>query len=112
MKGYKTVYKPYHHVESGITFKTFPQVREYIWSTREHKSEISGKPLVYPNNHLFHHQFAHLLGRNYTYFVLNPDNIILLTADEHLHQEQYPEFLEKQEEMRQKYYQIYYGKEF
>lgn len=105
-------YKPYFHEESGITFTDFMQVRKFIWENREHRSEISGKPLVYPNSHLFHHQFAHLLGRNYTYFVLNPENIMLITADEHTNQEQYPEFIKRQEEMRQKYYQIYYGKEF
>lgn len=105
-------YKPYFHHESGVTFKNFQQVREYIWNTREHVSEVSGKPLLHEGHMLFHHQFAHLLNRRYTYYVLNPDNIILLLPEEHEHQEKYPEFIKRQDEMRREYYEKYYGKEF
>jgi len=101
----KVKYKPFLHEESGITFTTFPQVREYIWNTREHKSEISGEPLVNENHWQWSWQFMHLLGRNYTYWVLNPDNILLGTAHEHQNQENYGAFLKRQDEMREKYYQ-------
>ena len=98
-------YKPYFHQESGITFKNFQQVREYIWETREHKSEISGDPLLYPGDLQWSWQFMHLLGRNYTFWVLNPDNVILGTVKEHEKQESFPFFIEKREELKSKYYQ-------
>lgn len=101
----KKKYKPFFHAESGITFTTFQQVREFIWNTREHKSEISGEPLVNENHWQWSWQFLHLLGRSYTYWVLNPENVMLATADEHQNQENYGAFLKKQDEMREKYYQ-------
>jgi len=97
-------YKPFFHKESGITFKDFQQVREYIWETREHKSEISGSPLLHPGHWQWHWQFLHLLDRNYTYWVLNPDNVMLGTVDEHDLQETFLEFRERKEKLKQQYY--------
>jgi hypothetical protein len=105
-------YKPYFHAESGITFTDFAQVREYIWENREHISEISGQPLLYPNHPQWIWQFGHVLNRTYAKWVLNPSNILLMTVDEHANQEQYPAFLEKQDELRREYYREYYNREF
>ena len=98
-------YKQFYHEESGIIFKNFDQVREYIWETREHKSELSGEPLLHKGHWQWSWQFLHLLGRNYTYWVLNPDNVILGTVKEHEIQGSIPCFVKKQDEMREKYYQ-------
>lgn len=105
-------YKPFQCVESGITFKNFQQVREYIWNTRPHISELTGKHLLHESHPQWGWQFLHILNRNHTFWVLNPSNVLLGTVLEHTNQEQYPEFLERQEKMRQKYYQIYYNKQF
>jgi hypothetical protein len=105
-------YKEFFHKESGITFTNFQQVREYIWYNREHKSEVSGKPLHPLGSFWWTHQFAHLLNRHHTHFVLNPDNVMLLLPDEHSNQESYPLFMKRQEEMRRKYYQEFYNKQF
>lgn len=105
-------YKPYFHEPSGIEFKNFQQVREYIWNTREHISELSGKPLLYPNHPQWIWQFAHLLNRHHTYYILNPDNTLLITVDEHKNQEQYPEFIKRQDAIRREYLERYSGKEF
>jgi hypothetical protein len=35
-----------------------------------------------------------------------------MTVDEHANQEQYPAFLEKQDELRREYYREYYNREF
>lgn len=105
-------YKPYFHKESGITFKDFNQVREYIWETRDHKSELTGEPLLNTNHAKWHWQFLHVLGRNHTYWVLNPDNVLLGTPEEHDKQETFEVFNEKKEELTREYYREYYNKEF
>lgn len=52
-----------------------------IWTSRKHYSEISGKWLGHEPRTQF---FAHILEkRSYPEWMLNPDNIVLLTFDEH-----------------------------
>lgn len=96
-----------------MNFKNQKELFDYIWETRPHVSELSGKPLL-PKGHLkWHWQFLHVLGKGtYPKYKLEPDNIILATQLEHDHQELYPEFIKKQDQLRKLYYQTYYGKEF
>lgn len=55
-----------------------------IWEERPHFSEVSGKPLLPMGAEMWHWQFAHILPKGaYPRYKLNPDNIILLTPDEH-----------------------------
>lgn len=58
------------------------EVFRYIWEERPHCSFISGRPIINatPKN------FAHVLAKGlnkYPHFRLNPDNIILVTDEEH-----------------------------
>jgi len=101
-------YKPFYHEESGITFTTFQQVREYVWNSRPHVSQLTGKRLFSENHPQWHWQFLHVIGRNNTYWVLNPDNILLALPSEHENQEQYPEFITKREELKAEYYKQFY----
>ena len=51
-----------------------------IWMNRPHVSQLSGRPISFFSVA----NFAHILSKKkYPYFRLNPDNIILLTMDEH-----------------------------
>lgn len=57
---------------------------EKIWEEREHFSVVSGKKLFPKTHYQWHWQFAHVLPKgNYTYYKLNPDNIVLLLPNEH-----------------------------
>lgn len=52
-----------------------------IWGEREHVSEVSGESLGNVIKPIF---FSHLLGKgNFPHYRLNPDNIMLKTAQEH-----------------------------
>jgi len=76
-----------------------------IWNEREHVSQLSGKPLFYPNHLKWHWQFAHILGKNVApKWKMNKENIILVTPKEHEKQEEHPAFLELQLEMKSKYF--------
>ena len=77
-----------------------------IWNERDHVSEISGKPLFYPNHPQFTWQFLHLLGHGaYPEYKFRKDNIILGLPSEHEKQESFEIFRERQQEMKEKYYQ-------
>lgn len=55
-----------------------------IWGERPHVSEVSGKPLGNVLKPIF---FSHLLSKSpsaYPKYKLNPENIMLKTADEHV----------------------------
>lgn len=75
--------------ERNIMLNLFVQ----IWQSRPHKSEISGKNLgAEPLTTYFHHI---LPKSKYPEQTLNPDNIILLTFEEHQKVEQDMYFYEE-----------------
>lgn len=89
-----------------MVFKNQTEMFNWIWENRPHKSEISGKPLHRKGHLMWHWQFAHILGKQaYPGYKLNPDNIMLMLPEEHHKQESFPYFIEKKEELIQKYYQ-------
>lgn len=76
-----------------------------IWEEREHVSEVSGKPLLYPNNSQWHWQFAHVLGKQaYPRYKLRKENIMLMLPKEHEEQESFVIFMRKKQELIEKYY--------
>ena len=86
-------------------FKNKKELFMHVWNTREHVSEISGKPLVYPNHPRWHWQFLHVLSCGaYPSYALNEKNIMLGTDIEHQDQELYKVFSDKKEELRRAYY--------
>jgi hypothetical protein len=90
-------------------FKNLTELFNYVWETREHVSELSGEPLL-PKGHSKHHwQYLHLLGKNYTHYKLNPNNIILALPEEHERQETFPKFIERRDELKREYYDKYYN---
>ena len=48
-----------------MEFKNQKELFEYIWETREHISELSGKPLYHRNHDLWHWQFLHVLPKGH-----------------------------------------------
>ena len=88
-----------------LTFKNQKEMFEYIWETRPHISELSGKPLLQKGHFKWHWQFLHVLSKNsYPSMKLEPDNILLATPEEHEKQEQYKAFKEKQTELKRIYH--------
>lgn len=94
-------------------FKNQKELFLHIWNSREHISEVSGKPLLPITHHQWHWQMAHILpkGSNPN-FKLNPDNIMLMLPEEHANQERFEAFNERKLKLQQQYYKEYYGKEF
>jgi len=97
----------------GVKISNQKELFAYIWSVRDHVSELSGKPLL-PVGHFQHHwQYLHVLPKGtYPHFRLNPENILLALPDEHLHQERYIVFIDRQDELRREYYREFYNREF
>lgn len=86
---------------------------EYVWETRPHISELSGKPLLPKGNFKWHWQFLHVLPKgSYPSYRLNPDNIMLGLPEEHEKQEEFMVFRIKYDELKQRYYKEVYNKEF
>lgn len=84
-----------------------------IWEEREHISELSGEPLLPPSHCQFIWQFLHVLPKGtYPKYKYNKNNIILALPSEHEKQEQYETFNKKFAELRQEYYETYYGKTY
>ena len=77
---------------------------EWIWETRPHVSELSGKPL-FPKGHFqWAWQFMHVLSKgSHPSMKFDSDNILLGTPDEHSHQERYEVFKSKKIELKRKY---------
>lgn len=95
------------------TFKNQSELFAHIWKTREHVSELSGKPLLNNGHPQWHWQFLHLLGKGaYPAFKLREDNIILALPDEHEKQEEFEEFILRKDEMKRLYYKEIFNKEF
>jgi hypothetical protein len=89
-----------------MKFKNQSDMFAWIWENRDHVSEVSGKPLFPKGHWQFHWQFAHLIGKGpFPSFKLREENIMLMLPIEHENQEQFPEFIKRREEMKQKYYQ-------
>jgi len=79
---------------------------EFVWATRDHVSEVSGKPLLPRHHYQWHWQFAHILSKGqYPSFKLNPDNIMLMLPGEHEKQERYDLFNERKEALKLIYYE-------
>jgi len=100
-----------------MEFKNQKELFKHIWETRGeengYKSELTGNQLYHVNHYKWHWQFLHVLPKGtYPKYKLNPDNILLATPDEHVNQENYEVFIEKQDELKRKYYKEFYGKEF
>ena len=95
-------------VETSRLFKNKKELFNYIWETRPHVSELTGKPLL-PKGHMkWHWQFLHVLNiLRYKKWEFNPDNILLALPSEHDHQDQYEVFKNKQEILTKEYYEKY-----
>jgi len=77
----------------------------FIWETRPHVSEISGKPLLWHTHYQFYWQFAHVLSKGvYTKYRLNPSNIMLMLPEEHEKQESFEVFRNRRDKLKQEYY--------
>ena len=88
-----------------MEFKDQKSLFDHIWETRPHVSEISGKPLVSKNHMMYHWQFAHILPKGaYPKYRLNPENIMLMTWEEHQSQESFEAFQQRKQELKEKYY--------
>lgn len=86
--------------------KSQKELFEYVWKTRGHVSEVSGKPLHPKGHSQWHWQFAHILSKGaYPAFKLNPINIMLMLPEEHQKQEQYDLFNERQAALKLIYYE-------
>ena len=77
----------------------------HIWKKRPHKSEVSGDYLASEPLHVFFH---HILPKEkYPEALLDEENIILLTLDEHSNVEsdiyRYEEVNKRREQLKQKY---------
>jgi hypothetical protein len=97
-----------------MEFKNQKEMFNWIWENRPHVSELTGEPLIENRNHFqWHWQFLHVLGKQaYPSYKLREENIILALPEEHEKQEVFLKFLERQQELRQKYYAEFYNKEF
>ena len=96
-----------------MTFKNQSELFNYLWETRPHFSELSGKPLLPKGHFMWHWQMLHILPKgSYPKWKLEPKNIILALPDEHERQNEFAEFNKRFEENRREYYKEFYGKEF
>ena len=94
-------------------FKNQHDLFDHLWNTREHISELSGKPLLPKTDYRWIWQFLHCLPKGtYPKYKLNPENIILALPDEHTNQEQYQVYNDKKLALTREYYARYYGKVF
>lgn len=94
-------------------FKSQKEMFFHIWDTRPHRSEVSG---IYLGEIPRAHYFAHILSKGaYPGFKFNPDNIVLLTMEEHtlydcgdlekLRQDKnWKQLFKKREKLKQLYY--------
>jgi hypothetical protein len=88
-----------------MTFKNQSEMFKWIWANRPHTSEVSGKLLLPENHPMWHWQFAHVLSKGaYPSYKLNPDNIMLMTVEEHEKQESFEKFQQRKQELKEQYY--------
>lgn len=96
-----------------MIFRTQKEMFNYIWETRPHFSEVSGKKLLPKGDFKWHWCFAHILPKgSYPKWKFSSDNIMLMLPEEHARQESFPAFIEKRDELKRKYYKEFYNKEF
>lgn len=89
-------------------FKSQLEMFYYIWNTRDHFSQLTGKSLVAEGSYQWHHQFLHVLPKGtYKHWKLNPYNILLARPEEHEIQERYPYFLEVRQALTLEYHTKY-----
>ena len=89
-----------------MKFKNQLEMFNYIWETREHISELSKKPLFSKIHPRWHFQFAHVLNKgSYTKYRLNPDNIMLMTPEEHQDQESSIVFQQRKVKLKKQYFE-------
>jgi hypothetical protein len=61
------------------------QMFNFVWETREHKCQITGVGLDSVPESKYVWMFAHILAKGrYTYYRLNPQNILLVHPDVHV----------------------------
>jgi len=96
--------KPFNY--NGTIIRNQTELFNYVWNSRDHLSEVSGKPLLYHGHPQWHWQCCHILAKGpYPKYKLNPENIILMLPIEHDLQETFLEFQERKQKLKEKYYQ-------
>ena len=98
-----------------VEIKNQSQLFNLIWEEREHKSQISGQPLLNKGHLKWHWQFSHILPKGlYPKFKLERKNVILMTPEEHQlwgerpdkirHQPKWAWIFELHEKLKQEYH--------
>ena len=95
-----------------MTFKTIKELFDYKWENTPHVSQLSGLPLLPKGHPKWHWQFLHVLPKNYSKFKFDDRNILLGLPEEHEHQNDFPIFNQKYQELLRLYYEEVYGREF
>lgn len=96
-----------------MIFKTQSKLFDHIWNTRSHVSELTGKPLLPKGHFQWIWQFSHILPKgSYPKWKFEEKNIILCLPEEHAHQERYPIFVHRRDELKREYYKQFYNKQF
>lgn len=96
-----------------MEFRNQKELFAYVWETRKHVSQLSGRALLPEGHSLWHWQFLHVLGKGaYGRYKLRTENILLGLPSEHEHQEEFGVFREKRDALRREYYREFYNKEF
>ena len=105
-----TSFKPMKKISTGgrrseKTHEIMHTLFMHIWRKRRHKSEVSGKPLGSEALSIYFH---HILPKHrYKEAAFDPDNIILMTGEEHENVEidmyRYEEVNKRRESLLKKY---------
>ena len=78
-----------------------------IWEEREHKSELTGEPLLPKGHAKWHWQMLHILPKSrFPELRLDKDNILLGLPEEHDHQDRYEVFRKKKVELLKLVYEL------
>lgn len=73
-----------HELQRSFGFTNQKQMFDFVWSTREHKCQISGSNLDLVPENRRHWTMAHIIPKGlYPMFKLNPDNILLISPEAH-----------------------------
>lgn len=87
-----------------MKFKTQNELFDYVWETREHISELTGRPLLPKGHFKWHWQFLHVLSKgSYPSMKFESENVLLGLPDEHTNQERYQVFKDRQIELKRQY---------